>query len=256
MDEVSLLKRMYLKFTAIISAAAIVLSFVQNTEAGAEIQEINDYQAMVDEMIILVNEARAEAGLKPVYAVPTLNTAALQRAIECSETFSHIRPDSSRFYTVLDEWDVYYSAAAENIAAGSSTAEETFEQWRNSTNHWQTIINEKYTHMGVGICFDPDSEYGWYWEQFFIKTDAEIDGQYIPEKHTIMPACTGDIDGDGSITSLDLVLLLKLLGKEVILNDYQLESADCMKDGAHTIADAIVLRKYILGKYESLPVYP
>ena len=210
----------------------------------------------VNELIVLVNEAREEAGVKPLYAVPILNDASLVRALECVETFSHYRPDGSMFNTVLNEYSISYYGAAENIAAGNSTAESTFEQWKNSPNHWKAILNENYTHIGVGFCYQNNTIYGWYWEQLFIACNDEIEGQYLPERYAVVPASCGDLDGDGEISSLDFVLLLKLLKKKVILNDLQVKSADCMFDGALTIADAVVLKKYILGIYDTLPRYP
>ncbi|MBQ8297902.1 MAG: SCP-like extracellular [Ruminococcus sp.] len=211
---------------------------------------------MAEEIVILVNEARAENGLNPVYMVPVLNEAGLVRAMETAGYFSHKRPDNSSFATVFDEYQISYKAAAENIAAGSSTAEETFNQWKNSPNHWKTILNESYTHMGVGVYYDPDSDYWWYWEQLFIASDEVFEGQTLPERYKVVPAGFGDIDGDGVITSLDYTLLLKLIQKKVVLNDLQIESADCMRDGAVTIADAIVLKKYLLHFYDDLPRYP
>lgn len=110
--------------------------------------------------------------------------------------------------------------------------------------------------MGVGVCYQEGTVYGWYWEQLFIATDEELEDQYIPEREEVVPSCSGDLDGDGYVTSFDFILLIKLLQDKVILNDLQVEAADCMYDGAVTIADAVVPRKYLLHIYDSLPRYP
>lgn len=244
------------KMISAVSAAAVAAACAAFPCSFAGAQSDSDYSDFADEIVILVNEARIEAGLKPVYAVPMLNDAAKIRAEESVECFSHYRPDSTMFNTVLDGYDISYSGAAENIAAGNSTPEATFEQWKNSTNHWNSIMNESYTHLGVGVYYDEGTEYGWYWEQLFIATDEELEGQYLPERNPIVPVSCGDIDGDGIVTSLDYILLMKLVKKQVVLNDLQVESSDCMKDEAITIADAVVLKKYLLGIYNTLPVYP
>lgn len=237
-------------------AAAVAVTCAAFPASFSCAQNTPDYSSLAEEIVILVNEARVEAGLNPVYAAPLLYDAAEIRAIESVEKFSHYRPDSTLFNTVLDGCQFFYSGAAENIAAGNSTPEATFEQWRNSANHWGSIMNPSYTHMGVGVYYEEGTEYGWYWEQLFIATDAELEGQYIPERTPIVPVSYGDIDGDGVITSFDYLLLMKLENKQVVLNDLQVESADCMRDGAITIADAVVLKKYLLKIYDTLPIYP
>ncbi len=252
----SIIKKITKKTAAAALSIIAALTPLSSSYSSAGDLYVPDYQALTDEIIILVNEARAEHGVKPVYAVPVLNEVALVRAMECAVYFSHTRPDSSAFQTILDEYQLKYYGGAENIAAGSPTAEEVFELWKNSPDHWATILNENYTHMGASAYYDPDSDYVWYWQQTFLAYDKEYEGQYLPERYVVTPACCGDIDGDGTVTSLDFVLLLKLLQEEVILNELQIASADCMRDGALTIADAIVLKKYLLNVYDTLPRYP
>lgn len=50
--------------------------------ADANSAEQRDFNEMADEVCILVNEARAEAGLEPLYMVPYLCDAANVRARE------------------------------------------------------------------------------------------------------------------------------------------------------------------------------
>lgn len=245
------------KTAAFISAAVIVLAGASFAPAEQVCCETTfDYQEYIDEVVILVNEARVEAGLNPVYAVPILHECSAIRAEETTVVFSHYRPDSTKFSSILNEYGIPWNSTGENNAAGSNTPEGAFEQWRNSPDHWATILNENYTHIGVGVCYAEDSVYGWYWEQLFIATDTTFEDQYLPERYVTTPASYGDIDGDGYVTSFDLILMMKLLKHEIVLNELQLESADCMKDAAHTIADAVVLKKYLLGEYDSLPISP
>lgn len=121
-------------------------------------------------------------------------------------------------------------------------------------------MNPEYTHMGVGVSYDPNSKYNWYWEQLFIQVDkyevpsGQIEGQYIPDRYKIIPQSIGDIDGDGIVDVFDYVLLCQYLIKQISLNPLQVESADTFKDGVITYADAAILRKYILGQVTRLPV--
>lgn len=227
--------------------SAFVLSFIPaDTRAEADM----DLNSMAEEMILLVNEARTNAGLKPLKAVPYLNDIANIRARECIFKFDHYRPDGELFITVLDQTLVPYTAAAENIAAGSDTAEATFEQWKRSANHWKSIMNPKYTHIGVGVAYDEDSEYQFYWEQFFVACDVPI----AEQNNNIVPKGSGDINGDSEINGFDLIMLCKYLEGEAELNDLQLESANVFKDKEINSYDVATLQKYILGDCKRIPV--
>ncbi len=245
------------RIISVISAVAVMLALLgfssQTSSAG---EEDYDLDAMAEEIALLVNEARAELGLEPVYVVPYLNDVAELRATECSEHFDHRRPDGSKFITAIDYSIVHYSAAAENIAAGLNTPEATFNSWKNSPGHWANITNPSATHLGVGVCYAPDSTYRWYWAQIFISCTEgrEIEGQYIPERYKVVPKTTGDLTGDGVVDTFDYIMLLQYLdNKSVYLNDLQLEAADCLKDGSVTSADAMILKNFLLGKNKDLP---
>ena len=241
--------------TAIMAVTANGFTFTTHA-----VEEAPDFKEMTDKIIYLVNEARAEAGLDPIYEVPYLSELATIRAEECVIDFSHSRTNGDGFWEIIDYDQAPWMTSAENIASGMSTPEATFEQWRNSPSHWAAIMNPEYTHMGVGVTYEPNSTYGWYWEQLFISIDTfeapdgKIDGQYYPDEYQIIPCATGDIDGDGVIDSFDFVMLCRYLNGQITLNPLQLESAEIFKDGAVTYADALYLRKYILGDIETIPV--
>lgn len=214
-----------------------------------------DFKALAEEMVILVNEAREEAGLKPLYMSPYLCDLAHIRARECIASFSHTRPNGDRFISVLDDSLVPYTRAGENIAAGSGDAEYTFNQWKNSPKHWAAIMNPEYTHIGVAVTYEQNSECKYYWEQFFVATPKKLDNQTIPERYKTVPKSSGDINGDEEINNFDLIPINRYIADDTyFLNNLQLESADVFKDGHITSADAVVLRKYLLGEYKTLPV--
>lgn len=242
--------------TAIMTISASGLTF----NANATVEEVPNAQEMTDRIVYLVNEARAEAGLEPIYAVPYLSELAETRAEECIETFGHTRANGDAFFEIIDYDEAPWLDAGENIASGMSTPEATFEQWRNSPSHWAAIMSPKYTHMGVGVTYDPDSQYGWYWTQLFIgvdtfeSPDGSIEGQYYPDEYEMIPCATGDINGDGMVDSFDFVMLCQYINGQITLNPRQIASADILEDGAITYSDASFLRKYILGEVETIPV--
>ena len=243
------------------AVVAFVMTFGTSMSYSKKTHAVEDEElkAMAEEIIWLVNEARIEAGLLPLKAVPYLCDVAQVRARECIFEFSHWRSsehtDENLFITAVDVTLVPYAYAAENIAAGSSTAEATFNQWKNSPNHWRSIMNPDYTHIGVAVSYDMNSEYKYYWEQFFVAVSGKLNDQTIPKRYKTVPKSSGDINGDAEIDTFDLITVNQYLADDTaFLNDLQIESADMLKDNAITSADAMVLRKYILGEYKTLPV--
>lgn len=254
------------RFAALVSAVMMTLvcavSFPKNAGAAEEI----NFNALVDEIAVLVNEARAEEGLAPMFLSPYLCEVADIRANECSVSFSHTRPDGQNFFTAIDYNEVPYTKISENIAAGNSTAEETFEQWKNSPSHWAAIMNPSYTHIGIGVKYVEGSMYGWYWTQAFAAVNTSLEGQRIVERNQLLSTNNsdnqsasqfcGDVNGDGSINSFDYIALSQHIFGGESLSELQLEACDVMQDGSVNIADVIILRRYILGSYESLPITP
>lgn len=247
------------------SITAMVMAFVITTapagSAGAE--QITDTQLkdMALEIAYLVNEFRAEHDLPPVYVVPYLCDVAQIRSRECIFKFDHLRPDGTKFSSAVDANLIPYHLIFENIAAGYETPEETMQQWIDSPKHCETMLNPDITHMGVGVGYDPNSTYEYYWEQTFVVTDSHFREEYIPTKHYVVPQAEGDVTGDAVIDTFDYLALADFIYKSkqnvpVYLNPEQLETADCFRDGLITEADAQVLVSFILGKRSKIPVRP
>ncbi len=75
-------------------------------------------------------------------------------------------------------------------------------------------------------------------------------------KQPIIPtdAMVGDANADNSISMVDLVYLNKYNAKLMSFNEQQLRNSDCYGDGIVNGADSDALLKYLLGKYNSLPI--
>ncbi|WP_297958683.1 CAP domain-containing protein [uncultured Ruminococcus sp.] len=259
----SIVRRYTIRIAAVIVAAVMSVCLLSNTRSYTNADTDGDYSRMAEEILWLTNEARIEAGLQPLKAVPYLNDISNVRSRECIFKFSHERPEpvimpdgteEYRFFTVIDESLVPWTKAAENIAAGSSDPVATFEQWKSSDNHWKSILNPAYTHIGVSVSYDPNSQYKYYWEQIFVRVDGSLNDEYLPERYQTVPKSSGDINGDGEINTFDLITINRYLAGRVVLNDLQIESADMLRDNTVTSADVAVLKKYILGEYKTLPV--
>ncbi len=128
--------------------------------------ELPEAEIKADAVFNLINEIRTSNGLNPFEKMEVLDSAAMTRAAEISQIFSHKRPDGSSCFSILDEYDMFYMAAGENIAYGSSTAEGVVEQWMNSAGHRDNIMNPNYSILGVGYYKTDETNY--CWTQLFI----------------------------------------------------------------------------------------
>lgn len=122
-----------------------------------------DY-ARVDAVFDLTNIAREEEGLTPFrYPDADLLQAAALRAREAAEIWdkygqlSHARPaywpDPGSCFTVLDEYQIDYSCAGENVlyATAGGSAEYIIGLWLDSAGHRANILSVEYTTVAVGF---------------------------------------------------------------------------------------------------------
>jgi len=126
-------------------------------------QSTGDYASQV---LALVNNERANAGLGGLSMTSELNAAAQKRAEEIISLFDHTRPDGTSCFTVFDEYGVSYGYAGENIAAGQRSPSEVMNSWMNSSGHRQNILGGNFNHIGIGVVHI-NGGYGYYWVQLF-----------------------------------------------------------------------------------------
>lgn len=115
------------------------------------------------EVLRLVNEERAKAGLSALEYRADVQSAADTRANEIVTVLEHTRPDGSSCITVLD--GIKKTAAGENIAAYQKNPAEVMTQWMNSPAHKSNILNNKFTGLAVGIAEKDGYK---YWVQIFV----------------------------------------------------------------------------------------
>lgn len=121
-----------------------------------------------NQVLSLLNEERAKAGLAPLTMNQNAVNAANVRAKEIVSSFSHTRPNGQSPFTALNEAGASYHAAGENIACGQKTPTEVMTGWMNSSGHRANILNSNFTQVGIACFEDPNSTYGYYWVQLFI----------------------------------------------------------------------------------------
>lgn len=148
-----------------------VLKYVAGYIDALDIVSNNDQSqtnGYANEVLRLVNIERANEGLPALTLDVKLCAAALVRAEETETLFEHTRPDGTACFSVLDDFDIDYWSAGENIAAGYVSPADVVAGWMNSPGHRANIMSEKFSSMGIGLYFDENSYYGYYWAQIFI----------------------------------------------------------------------------------------
>ena len=169
----------------LLSVVALMLLAACSTDQGSSEQVPTDptvpaeVDAAVKEIFILTNQARAQGrdcggsrGFMP--AVPplewhdALGTAARLHSEDMAQRgyFDHTSPEGSSPRQRAAAAG-YSGGVGENIAAGSSTAEGTMQQWLTSPGHCANIMNPSYKYFGAGTGYNAESRFRYYWTQLF-----------------------------------------------------------------------------------------
>jgi uncharacterized protein YkwD len=123
------------------------------------------------EVLRLANVERAKAGCGALKLNSKLNAAAQAHTTDMATDnfFSHDSQDGRSPFDRIKAAGYSFSAAAENIAAGSTTAAGAMDQWMNSAGHKANILNCTYVDLGVGFAKGVNADYAGYWTQDFGK---------------------------------------------------------------------------------------
>lgn len=119
------------------------------------------------ELLNLVNNARRSAGLRTLTLESRLNTAAQLHSEDQArrQQMTHTGSDGSSVSTRVSRAGYRWSAVAENVAAGYTSASSVHTGWMNSPGHRANIMNGRYVHMGVGLARANNGVL--YWTQVF-----------------------------------------------------------------------------------------
>jgi uncharacterized protein YkwD len=119
----------------------------------------------------LLNNHRAANGRSPLGHDGKLGAAAEAHSLDMASNgfFDHVNLAGDDWEDRIIAHGYSPGANAENIAAGNSSAQATFTQWKNSSLHNANMLSSAYTETGIGRAYDPSSAYGWYWTNTFAK---------------------------------------------------------------------------------------
>ncbi|MBE5862630.1 MAG: sporulation protein [Lachnospiraceae bacterium] len=138
----------------------------ENHDAPAGNPDDTGLPTYEEQVVALVNAERAKEGLPALKVDETLQAAALARAKETVQLFSHTRPNGTSCFTILKEYGISYRYAGENIAYGQRSPEEVVNAWMNSEGHRANIMNKNFTTIGIGYYQTANGTK--YWSQLFL----------------------------------------------------------------------------------------
>ncbi len=127
--------------------------------------------------VTLINNHRSLNNLGAVAPCISLSRAAQGHSEDMRDQdyFDHTNPAGEdpfdRMCTACFELScASQTAMAENIAAGNSTAQATFDQWRNSPGHNTNMLSPSFNFIGIGRATGGGT-YGSYWTNVFAGND-------------------------------------------------------------------------------------
>ena len=109
-------------------------------------------------LIGLINEARAEKGVPPLTADPTLDHTAKLKAedMAAKNYYGHDPNDGTEWDTIIkaSRADSYVS---ENIARCYQSSEEEVEAWKLSPGHYRNLMDPQWKKYGTATVWDVES---------------------------------------------------------------------------------------------------
>ena len=134
--------------------------------------------ALENDVLTLVNQRRATGAVCGGVSKPAVPALSLDTRLRCAARkhskdmvvknfFSHTGSNGWTPWQRITAAGYVYTNAAENIAAGQTTALAVVNGWMASTGHCNNIMNG--VLRDIGVAYYPGGTYGHYWTQDFGK---------------------------------------------------------------------------------------
>ncbi len=126
---------------------------------------------LVAQVIQYTNEYRQQNGCGPVAEHPVLDDVAQRYAVQMAEGdfFAHEAPDGSTLAERIDAVDYRYRVVGENLAAGYSSAQAVVDNWLQSPEHRQNLLNCEFEDIGVGYYFLQQDTGREVWNHYWVQ---------------------------------------------------------------------------------------
>lgn len=122
-----------------------------------------------DELIALINQARADYGLGAVRGNANLGVAARGHAADMAtnDFLSHTGSDGRKLVERVAASGYAYAYVSEAVAGGARSPREALHMWLTSANHRDLVLSPEAREVGIGIAHSPHSTYKTYWAAVF-----------------------------------------------------------------------------------------
>jgi uncharacterized protein YkwD len=144
------------------SASAATVTSVERSLESATVQS---------DLVTLINAYRTSNGLQAVSPNGALNSAAGWMAgdMAARNYIGHVSSDGRS--PTQRMWAFGYPATSmytgEDLGAGYATASAVLAGWQASAAHNAVLLNPNYDALGIGLVYEPNSTYKWYWAADF-----------------------------------------------------------------------------------------
>ncbi|WP_456271092.1 CAP domain-containing protein [Bacillus sp. AK031] len=133
------------------------------SEGTSQLKEGFEYQ-----LFDLTNAARVNHDLSILTWDDHVRTTARDHSLDMAENnyFNHTNLAGQSPFDRMEEDDVAFTVAGENLAYGQFSSIFAHEGLMNSMGHRKNILKEEYEFLGVGVAFNEDSQ-PYYTENFY-----------------------------------------------------------------------------------------
>jgi len=133
------------------------------SEASSELKEGFEFQ-----LFDLTNATRVEKGLNALSWDDQVRDTARKHSLDMAEQnyFSHTNLDGESPFDRMEEDQVAFRTAGENLAYGQLSSIFAHEGLMNSKGHRENILQPHYEHLGVGVAFNGKAQ-PYFTENFF-----------------------------------------------------------------------------------------
>jgi len=156
-EGVTIAKRVLALVSCTVALASLTL-----VPAAAQAPTEEQLRALEAQVLVLVNQARAQEGLPPFTVSPQLSDAARRHSLDMA-TNNFAGPngsDGSTPTTRIQDTGYRRSSLGESFFAGVTTAEEALKAAGAK-------ILGGYAEIGVAVEYNANSDYGYYWTMDF-----------------------------------------------------------------------------------------
>ncbi|MBM0067449.1 CAP domain-containing protein [Alkalicoccobacillus gibsonii] len=133
------------------------------TQASNELKEGFEYQ-----LFDLTNASRVNHGLGVLTWDEQVRETARNHSLDMAENqyFSHTNLQGQSPFDRMEQDDISFKTAGENLAYGQMSSIFAHEGLMNSQGHRENILQDRFLRLGVGVAFNEQSQ-PYYTENFF-----------------------------------------------------------------------------------------